>query len=64
MKEIMVQYGQSVIAVLIAVLLLLVIGFGSNNKRIYERTGQVLGQQENVEVSGSNEEFERYWRLR
>jgi len=65
MKEVMMQYGQSVVAVVVAVLLFAVIGVtsGVNTKGFYAQTGQVLKAQNEAVLSG-NAEFERYWRLR
>ena len=65
MKEVMMQYGQSAVAVVVAVLLFAVIGVtsGVSTEGIYAQTGQVLKAQTEAAVSG-NEEFERYWRLR
>ena len=65
MKEVMMQYGQSAVAVVVAVLLFAVIGVtsGVSTKGIYAQTGRVLKAQTEAAVPG-NEEFERYWRLR
>ena len=65
MKEIMRQYGQSVIAVVVAVLLFGIIG-GSvtgQSKSIYTQTGQRV-KQVKLEAVGANAEFDLYWRLR
>lgn len=64
MKEIMVQYGQSVIAAVIAILLLVLIGGSVSDKRsgIYTATGRTIG--EASLTTGGNAEFERYWRIR
>ena len=64
MKEIMVQYGQGVIAAVLAVLLLVLVGGSVSDKStgIYAKTGQVI--KESSLTTGGNAEFERYWRLR
>lgn len=66
MKEIMGQYGQSIVAVLIALLLFLIIAGSSidGKKGIYASVGQVDCLQAQESVSAENKEFERYWRLR
>lgn len=64
MKEIMAQYGQGVIAAVLAVLLLVLIGGTASDKStgIYAQTGQTV--KESSLTTGGNAEFERYWRLR
>lgn len=66
MKEIMLQYGQSVIAVIVAVLLFAVIGgnSGEKGKGIYVQTGQLVNLQNCAEKETGNLEFEQYWRQR
>lgn len=62
MKEIMGQYGQCVIAAMIAILLLAIIGGISADKTIYAQTGQYVSAPS--VTTGENAEFERYWRVR
>lgn len=64
-KEIMTQYGQTVIAIVIAALLFSIIGMGTGNGAhgIYAQTGQTLENQ-NTATTSDNVEFEHYWRIR
>lgn len=64
MKEVFEQYGQSVIAVVIAILLITIIGGAGTGRThgIYVKVGEVMKQQDSTGVE--NAEFERYWRLR
>lgn len=64
MKEIMMQYGQSVIVAVIAILLLVIIGGSTTDKNIgiYAGAGEIV--KEASLTTDGNAEFERYWRLR
>ncbi len=64
MKEIMMQYGHSVIAAVIAILLLVIIcgTAGDKSAGIYAKTGQIV--KESSLITAGSAEFERYWRLR
>lgn len=65
MKEIMTQYGQSVIAVMIAVLLFTILSVASTPEKngLLAQTGQIVSKPD-TSLTSSSAEFERYWRLR
>lgn len=66
MKEIMGQYGQCLVTVIIALLLFLIIAGPSagGTKNIYTAVGKTIEQQVQEPGAAETLEFERYWRLR
>lgn len=66
MKEIMSQYGQCLVTVIIALFLFLIIAGPSAGgaKSIYAAVGKTIEQQAQEPGTVETMEFERYWRLR
>lgn len=66
MKEMLGQYGQSIVAIIIALLIFSIIGgkqIGMANG-IYAATGQLVSDGADENQIQKEDVFERYWRLR